>query len=336
MAKIKIRPKHCTNVSGINKTYDDIQFFDSNSDEISEYLLPTEPVVENIKDGDTINDGLGKLEYKLLNLSDVARTGSYSDLNNAPNIPSNVSELTNDSGYITINGVTWANLKNKPDAYTPTAHNQSSNTINTMESYTKPESTSPIETTDSLNQAIGKLEKSLDNKTNDISSLDDKITTINTTLNNVPKLDNFNTFQKTQTFNGDIEVNGIVKPNNIIIKNTTHDMGNVHLSNNYTITAESPSELIFDMRDSDVGTSTNILIDEQSFSGDYANYMLTKTLTVYTAEGKSFGFGFLHNDNSYELHIDASIPDLFAANKFITLIIRVWSQTVVIYATKVL
>lgn len=50
------------------------------------------------------------------------------------------------------------------DARTPTAHNQASNTITAMTEYSKPGSSSAIEATDSLNSAIGKLEKALDSK----------------------------------------------------------------------------------------------------------------------------------------------------------------------------
>ena len=41
-------------------------------------------------------------------------------------------------------------------------HNQASNTINTLTGYTKPSVTSAISTSDSLNSALGKLEKALD------------------------------------------------------------------------------------------------------------------------------------------------------------------------------
>ena len=47
---------------------------------------------------------------------------------------------------------------------TPAAHNQASNTINAMTGYSKASSASAIATTDSLNTAIGKLEKALDGK----------------------------------------------------------------------------------------------------------------------------------------------------------------------------
>lgn len=52
------------------------------------------------------------------------------------------------------------------NARTPTAHNQASNTINAMTDYAKVSTANAITTTDTLNQAIGKLEKGLDNKVN--------------------------------------------------------------------------------------------------------------------------------------------------------------------------
>ena len=48
--------------------------------------------------------------------------------------------------------------------YAPISHNQASSTITTMSGYTKAASASAIATTDTLNSAIGKLEKALDGK----------------------------------------------------------------------------------------------------------------------------------------------------------------------------
>ena len=73
-------------------------------------------------------------------------------------VPTKVSELTDGSDYVKT---TDSRLT---DARTPKAHNQASNTINAMTGYSKPSSTSAITTSDSLNTAIGKLEKALDSK----------------------------------------------------------------------------------------------------------------------------------------------------------------------------
>ena len=61
---------------------------------------------------------------------------------------------------------TKSEITDFPTSMTPTAHNQTSNTINAMTNYAKATSASAITTTDTLNVAIGKLEKALDGKAN--------------------------------------------------------------------------------------------------------------------------------------------------------------------------
>jgi hypothetical protein len=56
-------------------------------------------------------------------------------------------------------------------AYAAASHNQASSTINAMTGYSKPSSTSAIATNDSLNSAIGKLEKALDSKQASLSAM---------------------------------------------------------------------------------------------------------------------------------------------------------------------
>jgi hypothetical protein len=58
----------------------------------------------------------------------------------------------------------WTNITSKPSSFTPSAHNQSSNTITAMTGYAKASSASAIAAGDSLNTAIGKIEKALDGK----------------------------------------------------------------------------------------------------------------------------------------------------------------------------
>ena len=64
----------------------------------------------------------------------------------------------------TADSVTWTAITGKPGTFVPSAHNQASNTINAMTGYSKPSSTNAITATDSLNAAIGKIEKALDGK----------------------------------------------------------------------------------------------------------------------------------------------------------------------------
>ena len=66
-------------------------------------------------------------------------------------------------------------------AYASASHNQASDTINAMTGYSKPSATSAIATSDSLNAAIGKLEKAFDGKA-DSSSLGDYLPTAGGTM----------------------------------------------------------------------------------------------------------------------------------------------------------
>ena len=124
-----------------------------------------------------MNTAIGKLEKALDGKqpsgSYLLTTGTAADSNKlggvaaanyalAANIPSNVSDLTNDAGYLT--DVDWSDIDNIPSSFTPSAHNQAASTINLMTGYSKPSTTSAIAATDSLNTAIGKLEKALDGK----------------------------------------------------------------------------------------------------------------------------------------------------------------------------
>ena len=109
-------------------------------------------------------DANGQLTIKVSQIENDARDSHGNIVGYAltTDIPSKVSDLTNDVGYIT--GVAWGDIKNVPTSFTPASHNQASNTINKMTGYAKPSSTSAIATTDTLNGAIGKLEKALDGK----------------------------------------------------------------------------------------------------------------------------------------------------------------------------
>lgn len=64
----------------------------------------------------------------------------------------------------TINGVSFDGSANITITANPNAHNQDSSTINAMTGYAKATATSAISTSDSLNTAIGKLERALDDK----------------------------------------------------------------------------------------------------------------------------------------------------------------------------
>ena len=107
--------------------------------------------VSALSTSDTVNVALGKLE-KALDGKQAA--GSYA-----------AASHNHDDKYRPISYVpTWSEITSKPSTFAPAAHNQASNTINAMTGYSKPSSTSAISTSDTLNAAIGKLEKALDGK----------------------------------------------------------------------------------------------------------------------------------------------------------------------------
>ena len=81
------------------------------------------------------------------------------------------TKLNTNDGYEeytagSASSVPWSGVTGKPATFAPSTHNQASNTITAMTGYAKASAVAAIATTDSLNVAIGKLEKSLDNKLN--------------------------------------------------------------------------------------------------------------------------------------------------------------------------
>ena len=62
----------------------------------------------------------------------------------------------------TITSLSWSEITSKPTSFPPSAHTQASNTIDALTGYIKPANTGALETTDTLNGALGKLERALD------------------------------------------------------------------------------------------------------------------------------------------------------------------------------
>ena len=107
--------------------------------------------VSAVTTSDTILTAIGKLEKAL---DGKQASGSYASASH-----------NHDSVYSKLGHAhAWGEITGKPSTFTPSGHNQASNTINVMTGYSKPSTTSAISTADSLNTAIGKLEKALDGK----------------------------------------------------------------------------------------------------------------------------------------------------------------------------
>lgn len=72
-------------------------------------------------------------------------------------------------GYLT--SVSWNAITGKPSTFTPSAHNQASNTITALTGYTKGTSTADLAVTDTLNTALGKLECQIATKTSNTGTV---------------------------------------------------------------------------------------------------------------------------------------------------------------------
>lgn len=72
-------------------------------------------------------------------------------------------------GYLT--SVSWNTITGKPSTFTPSAHNQASNTITALTGYTKGTSTANLAVTDTLNTALGKLECQIATKTSNTGTV---------------------------------------------------------------------------------------------------------------------------------------------------------------------
>jgi len=69
--------------------------------------------------------------------------------------------------------VDWANITNKPAAYTPEAHTHNAGEVTAMTGYAKAAQTGSVAPTDTLNQAVGKLEKNIEAVAGNVTSIPD-------------------------------------------------------------------------------------------------------------------------------------------------------------------
>lgn len=70
-----------------------------------------------------------------------------------------------------LTSVSWNTITGKPSTFTPSAHNQASNTITELTGYTKGTSTADLAVTDTLNTALGKLECQIATKTSNTGTV---------------------------------------------------------------------------------------------------------------------------------------------------------------------
>ena len=113
-----------------------------------------------ISNTDTLNAAIGKIEKALDGKSSTSHNHDGSYLGKT----ATAAAATKLATARTINGVNFDGTANITITANPNAHNQASNTINSMAGYTKATESSAIITGDTLNAAIGKLEFKVDSK----------------------------------------------------------------------------------------------------------------------------------------------------------------------------
>ena len=99
----------------------------------------------------------GKAGAVTLDKSDVG-------LNNVDNTADAVKKVASAATAAVAESVNWNNIGGKPSSFTPSAHNHASNEVTAMTGYVKASAEAAISASDTLNVAIGKLEKGLDGK----------------------------------------------------------------------------------------------------------------------------------------------------------------------------
>jgi hypothetical protein len=90
-----------------------------------------------------------------------------------PTVPTNVSSFINDAGY--LDSVDWSDVGNKPNVFAPDTHNHSTSDITSLNGYAIASTAGAIAATDTLNEALGKLQKSIDNLNEALTRLQNSI-----------------------------------------------------------------------------------------------------------------------------------------------------------------
>ena len=120
----------------------------------------------NIQLGDTVKvTSTGKM-YFVKNTSSLGTEDAFEEYTVGTASQATYAETANKA-----NSIEWTNVSNKPSEYTPSSHNHSSSNITSMSGYTKASSVSAISTSDTLNNAIGKLEKYIENVNTSVTNI---------------------------------------------------------------------------------------------------------------------------------------------------------------------
>ncbi len=113
-----------------------------------------------VQNGDTVKvESTGKM-YFVVDDTKLSTEAGYKEYSVGSAVHADSADYATEAGK-----VAWGSVTGKPGSFTPSAHNQASNTITAMTGYAKASAAGTIAATDSLNTAIGKLEKKMDDIT---------------------------------------------------------------------------------------------------------------------------------------------------------------------------
>lgn len=126
------------------------------ADDTARFALTT----ATVQNGDTVKVESSGIMYFVVDDTKLNSEAGYKDYS------AGRAAYADNAGHAEEAGkVNWTNVEDKPEAYTPEAHTHTSSSITEMAGYTKASAAGAIAASDSLNTAIGKLEKKMDDVT---------------------------------------------------------------------------------------------------------------------------------------------------------------------------
>lgn len=142
---------------------------DKNGNDITETYQP-KINSDNKISADNVDDSQSTNKFNVQANWSESNSASPAYINNKPTFGTASALDVPVSGNASTTQVVKGDDSRLTDSRTPTAHNQASDTINAMTGYSKAQADAAIDTLDTLNGAIGKLEYKADvNKTNILS-----------------------------------------------------------------------------------------------------------------------------------------------------------------------
>lgn len=126
------------------------------ADDVARFALTT----AQVQQGDTVKVESSGLMYYVVDDTKLSTAAGYEDYKAGYAAKAAEADRAKEADK-----VTWAKVTDKPTSFTPSAHTQGSDTITSMTGYKKAATAAAVSSSDSLNTAIGKIEKKMDDIT---------------------------------------------------------------------------------------------------------------------------------------------------------------------------